>query len=153
MPQRRAQQQGVTSMQQPVLQMPIVPHRQQESQPNPQPIVVQAGQPLQRQVLPVQTQMEQGATKEASQQVRTGVLSWVSLQRKHIIQNFILWSGLDLMAILVNLSCNFMSGLSILWKKKMKVGINYHIFTCIFINKCLLFRHLPFLFVGVSSND
>ena len=114
MPQRRAQQQGVTSMQQPVLQMPIVPHRQQESQPNPQPIVVQAGQPLQRQVLPVQTQMEQGATKEASQQVRTGVLSWVSLQRKHIIQNFILWSGLDLMAILVNLSCNFMSGLSIL---------------------------------------
>ena len=97
MPQRRAQQQVVTSMQQPVLQMPIVPHRQPESQPNPQPIVVQAGQSLQRQVLPVQTQMEQGATKEATQQVRREVLSWVSLRWKHL--NSLLYPELSVVRI------------------------------------------------------
>jgi hypothetical protein len=69
MPQRRTQVQMATPMQQPVLQMPIVPHHPQESQPSQQPTVAQAVQPLQRQVLPVQTQMEPGAAKETLQQV------------------------------------------------------------------------------------
>ena len=76
MPHHPQAQQVVTTMQQPVLamqqhQIPIQPIRQQETQPNQQPTMMQASQPLQRQMLPVESQMEQGTGKEASQQVRS----------------------------------------------------------------------------------
>ena len=76
MPHHPQAQQVVTTMQQPVLamqqhQITIQPVRQQETQPNQQPTMMHASQPLQRQVLPVESQMEQGTGKEASQQVRS----------------------------------------------------------------------------------
>ena len=67
MPHHPQAQQVVTTMQQ--HQIPIQHVHQQETQPNQQPTMMQASQPMQRQVLPVEIQMEQGTGKEASQQV------------------------------------------------------------------------------------